>query len=65
MQRPKGKQTEQGLTMVEVLVGLAVMIIIISVITPPLVMSTAIRVRNYRTQQAMKLAQGEIDRVRF
>jgi type II secretory pathway pseudopilin PulG len=51
--------------MMEVLVGLAVIIIIISVITPPLVMSTAIRVRNYRTQQAMKLAQGEIDRVRL
>ncbi|HIK26820.1 MAG: type II secretion system GspH family protein [Oscillatoriaceae bacterium SKW80] len=57
--------TEKGLTLIECLVGMMVIAIIISAITPPLLIAFATRVQNYKASQAMKIAQGEIERVRL
>lgn len=57
--------TEKGLTLIECLVGIMVITVIISAITPPLLIAFATRVQNYRASQAMKIAQAEIDRVRL
>ncbi|MBW4494431.1 MAG: prepilin-type N-terminal cleavage/methylation domain-containing protein [Oscillatoria princeps RMCB-10] len=65
MQRTKPKRTEQGMTLMECLMGIVVITIVIAAITPPLLISMATRVQNYRAQQAMKLAVGELDRVRL
>lgn len=65
MQRTKPKRTEQGMTLMECLMGIVVITIVIAAITPPLLIAMATRVQNYRVQQAMKLAVGELDRVRL
>lgn len=56
---------EEGLTLIESLVGIMVVTVIITLITPPLIIAYASRLQNYRADQAMKLAQGEIERVRI
>lgn len=65
MKRTKLKRTEQGLTLLESLVGIMVIAIIITAITPAMLVAFATRAQNYRTEQAMKIAQGEIERVRL
>lgn len=63
--RPAGTQsTEAGLSLVECLVAIAVIAITASVILPPLFISAATRVQNRRAEQALQVAQGEVDRVR-
>ena len=64
MQPTKPKRTEQGMTLMECLMGIVVIAIVIAAITPPLLIAMATRVQNYRAQQGMKLAVGELDRVR-
>ncbi|MGF1515413.1 MAG: type II secretion system protein [Elainellaceae cyanobacterium] len=59
------KAGEQGLTLVECLVAITVVGITGLLITPPLFISAATRVQNRRAEQALKIAQGEIDRVRL
>lgn len=56
--------TEAGLSLVECLVAIAVIAITASVILPPLFISAATRVQNRRAEQALQVAQGEVDRVR-
>lgn len=56
--------SEQGLTIMECLVAVLLIIITIAMIAPPLVLATATRVQNRRAEQAMRVAQGEIDRLR-
>lgn len=65
MQPTKQKRSELGLTLMESLMGIMVIGVIITAISPPLVIAFATRIQNYRTQNAMKIAQGEIDRVRL
>ncbi len=65
MRSAKRKGTEEGLTLMESLVGIMVIAIVITAITPPLLIAFATRVQNYKASQAMKIAQGEIDRVRL
>lgn len=65
MQLLKPKHTEQGLTLVEVLVGLLVIAMTSAVIAPPIVLSAATRVQNQRVEQAMQLAQQQVDQVRL
>ncbi|MEW6498819.1 MAG: prepilin-type N-terminal cleavage/methylation domain-containing protein, partial [Cyanobacteriota bacterium] len=65
MQSAKVKNTEQGLTLLECLVGIMVLAVIVSAITPPLLIAYASRVQNYRTEQALQAAQAEINRVRL
>jgi type II secretory pathway pseudopilin PulG len=54
-----------GVTLLEALVAMLVITFTLAVITPPIFMATATRVSNQRTEQAMQLAQGEIERVRL
>jgi type II secretory pathway pseudopilin PulG len=66
--QPLGQQpprsAEQGMTIIECLAAIAVMVITITLMTPPLIVATATRVRNQRSEQAFQLAQGEVDRIR-
>lgn len=65
MKKSLGKRTEKGLTLIESLVGIMVVATVVTLITPALVVGYATRIKNYRTDQAIKLAKGEIDRVRL
>lgn len=57
------RQTEQGLTLLECVVAIAVIGITGAMITPPLLLATATRVQNQRAEQALLIAQGEVDRI--
>ncbi|MCT7982827.1 type II secretion system GspH family protein [Laspinema sp. A4] len=59
------KPTEEGLTLIESLAAVIILAISVVAISPPIALSIATRVRAHRAQQAMQLAQGEIDRVRL
>lgn len=65
--RPKKSRhrTEEGLTLIESLTAVVILGISVVAISPPIALSIAARVRAHRAQQAMQLAQGEIDRVRL
>lgn len=65
MRSVKQKRSELGLTLMESLVGIMVIGVIITAISPALVIAFATRIQNYRTQNAQRIAQGEIDRVRL
>lgn len=58
------KTEAQGFTLVESLMGILVITVVAITITPPIVISTATRVQNRRAEQAMQVAQAEIDRIR-
>ena len=60
----RAKSTEQGLTLIECLMGILILTSILIGITPPLGIVVATRVQNRRAEQAQNLAQGEIDRIR-
>lgn len=62
--RPNREIKVQGFTLIESLMGVVVISVVAIVITPPIVISTATRVQNRRAEQAMQLAQAEIDRIR-
>ena len=53
-----------GFTLIESLVAIVVVSITLVAITPPIFWATGTRVQNRRAEQAIALAQGEIDRVR-
>lgn len=67
-QRRRGAQAgddgESGLTLIECLVAIVVLAITASAITPPLVIAVASRIQSQRIEQAIEVAQQEIDRVR-
>jgi prepilin-type N-terminal cleavage/methylation domain-containing protein len=56
---------EQGLTLIECLVAIMMVAIVASAIAPALVISVATRVQSQKAEQALVLAQSEIDRVRL
>ena len=56
--------SEDGLTLLECLVAIAVIALTGAMIGPPLVMAAATRVQNRRAEQSLQLAQGEVDRIR-
>lgn len=56
---------EQGLTLIEALAAIVIFGLCITAITSPMMFAMATRVRAHRAQQAMQIAQGEIDRVRL
>ncbi len=58
------RQTDSGLTLMECVVAIAIVALTGALITPPLFLAAATRVQNRRSEQALQLAQGEIDRVR-
>lgn len=56
---------DQGLTLIECLVAIVVTAITVAAVGPMMVFSVATRVQNQKTEQALQLAQGEIDKVRL
>ena len=56
---------EKGLTLIECLVAIAVIASTIGVIAPVTILAVATRVQNQRAEQAIHIAQSEIDRVRL
>ncbi|MEO0645362.1 MAG: type II secretion system protein [Cyanobacteria bacterium J06650_10] len=56
---------DAGLTLIECLVAIVVIAITTAAIGPMLVFSVATRIQNQKTEQAMQLAQSEIDKVRL
>lgn len=64
VQRRAAKCSDQGLTLIEGLVAIIVVTITVVSITPPIFWATGSRVQTRRAEQALQLAQGEIDRVR-
>lgn len=61
----KPHSTEQGLTLIESLAAIVIFGVAVVAISPPIALSLAARVRAHRAEQALNLAQGEIDRVRL
>ena len=55
---------EQGLTLIECLVAIVMVALVSSAIAPALVLSVATRVHSQKAEQALALAQSEIDSVR-
>ncbi len=55
---------QSGFTLIESLVAIVVIAITLVAITPPIFWATGTRVQNRRAEQALALAQGEIDRVK-
>ena len=55
----------QGLTLIECLVAILMVALLASAIAPALALAVATRVQSQKSEQAMKLAQTEIDRVRL
>ena len=55
---------EQGLTLIECLVAVFVIGLTVTLITPPLFIAAATRAQNRRAEQALQVAQGEVDRIR-
>lgn len=60
----KGR-TDSGLTLIECLVAISVIALTSASVAPVLVLSVATRVQNQKSEQALQLAKGEIDRVRL
>jgi type II secretory pathway pseudopilin PulG len=60
----KKQSTDQGLTLIEGLIAIVIISITMVSITPPIFWAVATRVQTQRAEQALKIAQGEIDRVR-
>lgn len=59
-----GTGSEQGLTLIECLVALVVIALTVGSVTPALVISVATRVQSQKAEQAIEIAQSEIDAVR-
>jgi type II secretory pathway pseudopilin PulG len=53
----------EGFTIIESLMAIMIITIIISFISPLMLLSVATRVQNRRVEQAMDIAQSEIDRI--
>jgi prepilin-type N-terminal cleavage/methylation domain-containing protein len=58
------KNQQSGFTIIESLMAIVVVTVLLVGITPPLFLVVGTRVQNQRAEQAMQLAQREIDRVR-
>lgn len=57
--------SDHGLTLIECLVAIVVIAVTSVTIAPVIVLSVATRVQNQKAEQALLLAQGEVDRVRL
>lgn len=58
-------RTSDGLTLIECLVAIVMVGLVASAIAPALVISVATRVQSQKAEQALELAQTEIDKVRL
>jgi prepilin-type N-terminal cleavage/methylation domain-containing protein len=59
------RSTTQGLTLIECLVAIIMVALISSAIAPALVISVATRVQSQKAEQALTLAQSQIDQIRM
>jgi prepilin-type N-terminal cleavage/methylation domain-containing protein len=59
-----GQAQNGGFTLIESLVAIIILSITVVSVLPPIFWATATRVQNRRAEQAVQLAQSEIDRVR-
>ena len=66
LRRKSGQKntSEQGLTLLECLVAIGVIAVVVTAFTPQIFLAVATQVQNRRAEQALQLAQGEVDRVR-
>lgn len=60
----KAKSSQQGMSLLECLVAIVIIAIVITSFTPAIFVSVGTRIQNRRAEQALQLAQAEIDRVR-
>jgi len=60
----KPHSSQQGISLLECLMAITVVSVVISILTPPIFLAVATQIQNRRAEQAIQLAQGEIDRVR-
>jgi prepilin-type N-terminal cleavage/methylation domain-containing protein len=60
----RGQAEGGGFTLIESLVAIIILSITVVSVLPPIFWATATRVQNRRAEQAVQLAQSEIDRVR-
>ncbi|WP_346290742.1 prepilin-type N-terminal cleavage/methylation domain-containing protein [Sphaerothrix gracilis] len=60
----QGAAPESGLTLIECLVAIIIIGLTVGAVTPALVISVASRVQSQKANQALEIAQGEIDQVR-
>jgi prepilin-type N-terminal cleavage/methylation domain-containing protein len=65
MQLPITAANNNGLTLIECLVAIAVIGLTAAVMAPVMVFSVATRLQNQRAEQALQIAQGEVDKVRL
>jgi prepilin-type N-terminal cleavage/methylation domain-containing protein len=63
--RARQKKACQGLTLIECLVAILMVALLASAIAPALAVAVATRVQSQKSEQALQLAQAEIDRVRL
>ncbi len=61
---PRKNLSTQGFSLLECLVGIVIITIVVTTFTPLIFLSVGTRIQNRRAEQALQLAQGEIDRVR-
>ncbi len=62
--RTRSRSAEAGVTLLESLVAIVIIAIVTVAVTPPIFLVVATRVQNRRAEQAIQIAQGQIDRVR-
>lgn len=63
LKQTASQPSDQGATLIEALMALIVATILLSFITPLIFLAVATRVQNRRAEQAMEIAQSEIDQV--
>lgn len=61
---PIKNTSNRGFSILECLIGIVIIAIVVTAFTPPIFLTVASRIQNRRAEQALQLAQGEIDKVR-
>jgi type II secretory pathway pseudopilin PulG len=57
-------QSESGFTIIETLMAIIVITVLVVAITPPIFLAVGTRVQNQKAEEAMQLAQRQVDQVR-
>lgn len=65
LRKSSKKQSEQGMTMLEVLAAIVMTTVLIMAMTPPLLIAMGTRIQARRAEQAMNIARQELERVRL
>lgn len=63
-QLSKPSKSQQGMSLLECLIAIVIVAVVITSFTPSIFVAVATRVQNRRAEQALQLAQAEVDRVR-